>query len=373
MKRIRWSMVLAFVAVVVVIASLYATIKAGPANESRPSDVETAKREIPAAESAVPDERAPFAPQGFVTGAGVVEPADRETRVAGQSAGRIVAIHVKERDAVEIGAPLVQLDDALERAALDAAEAEVAVASAILGRTVHNVRPEDLDALVAESAAAETRARLSADELGRSQQLAASGAITKEALDRAEQQAEADAQAFTAADARRLAAVKGGRREDVAVAYAQLKAANARRDQARAALDRLTIRAPIAGTVLQVKYRVGEYYNPAAANASSVEPLVVLGDLRATRVRMDVDERDIARVVVGAPGYVTLSAFPRHEFKGKVVEVGIRMGRKNVRTDDPVERLDVKILEVVLEIDEPRGLVPGIRVTGFIESSAKGA
>jgi hypothetical protein len=44
------------------------------------------------------------------------------------------------------------------------------------------------------------------------------------------------------------------------------------------------------------------------------------------------------------------------------------MGRKNVRTDDPVERLDVKILEVVLQIDEPEGLVPGIRVTGYVES-----
>jgi hypothetical protein len=45
------------------------------------------------------------------------------------------------------------------------------------------------------------------------------------------------------------------------------------------------------------------------------------------------------------------------------------MGRKNVRTDDPVERLDVKILEVVLQIDEPAGLVPGIRVTGYVEAT----
>ena len=94
---------------------------------------------------------------------------------------------------------------------------------------------------------------------------------------------------------------------------------------------------------------------------------MVLGDLRAIRVRVDVDERDIARARLGAPGYVTLSAFPGRRFAGKVVEVGARMGRKNIRTDDPVERLDVKILEVVLQIDEPEGLVPGIRVTGYIE------
>jgi len=41
-----------------------------------------------------------------------------------------------------------------------------------------------------------------------------------------------------------------------------------------------------------------------------------------------------------------------------------------VRTDDPVERLDVKILEVLLQLEEPGGLVPGIRVTAFVESSS---
>jgi HlyD family secretion protein len=85
---------------------------------------------------------------------------------------------------------------------------------------------------------------------------------------------------------------------------------------------------------------------------------------------VDVDERDIARVKVGAPGYVTLSAFPGRRFPAEVVEVGARMGRKNVRTDDPVERLDVKILEVVLQVAQPEGLVPGIRVTGYIDARA---
>jgi HlyD family secretion protein len=61
---------------------------------------------------------------------------------------------------------------------------------------------------------------------------------------------------------------------------------------------------------------------------------------------MDVDERDI----------------------GKVAEIGRRMGRKNVRTDDPTERIDTKILEVVIDLDEPGTLVPGLRVTSFVEA-----
>ena len=368
MTRGRWMIVLTLLVSTLMALAIYKTVAAGPANVARPSDRAAAAREIPA-KGGGPDDRETLAPPGYVSGNGVVEPADRETRVAGQVPGRIAAIRVEERDTVKAGTPLVELEGATERAALDAAEADVAVQAALLARAARGLRAEDVEALVNEAGAAKARADNSAEILQRTEKLAESGAVPHDELDRARRQAEADDRTFKAADARRLAGVNGGWRQDVAVAQAQVRAATARRDEARAQLDRLTIRAPIDGTILQVKYRVGEYYNPASPSGVAVEPLVVLGDLRAIRVRVDVDERDIARVKVGAPGYVTLSAFPGRRFTGKVVEVGARMGRKNVRTDDPVERLDVKILEVVLQIDRADGLVPGIRVTGYIEAS----
>jgi HlyD family secretion protein len=367
MKQARWWSLAALAAFALMGLSIYKTVAAGPANAARPSDRAAAAREILANDGG-PDDRDTLAPPGYVSGSGVVEPADRETRVAGQVAGRIALVHVKERDTVAAGAPLVDLESATERAALAAAEADVAVQTAVLDRTVRGLRAEDVQALVEEAFAAKARAASSAETLARTEKLAASGAVTHDELDRARSQAEADERTFRAADARRLGALAGGRREDVLVAEAQVRAAVARRDQAKAELERLTIRAPIDGTILQVKYRVGEYYTPASPAGAAVEPLIVLGDLRAVRVRVDVDERDIARVKPGAPAYVTLSAFADRRFPGKVVEIGARMGRKNVRTDDPVERLDVKILEVVIQIDQPEGLVPGIRVTGYIEA-----
>lgn len=369
MNRIGWRLPLAVLAIVLMGFSIYKTVVAGPANVARASDRETAAREI-AAKGGGQDDRDTLAPEGYVSGSGVIEPADRETRVAGQQAGRISAIQVKEGDLVDAGTPLVQLEDSAERAAVEAAEADVAVQTAVLVRTARGLRKEDVEALIGEAGAAKARAEASAEDLARDERLAATGAITGEALDRARRQAEADERTFEAADARRQSGIRGGRPEDVAVAEAQVRAAIARRDEAKAALERLTIRAPIDGTILQVKYRVGEYYNPASPSGIAVEPLVVLGDLRALRVRMDVDERDIARVKLGAPGYVTLSAYPGRRFAGKIVEIGRRMGRKNVRTDDPVERLDVKILEVVLQIDQPDGLVPGIRVTAYVDARA---
>lgn len=367
MKRIRWGSVVAALVLGAVAFSIITSVAAGPANLARASDIANAKADVPAPGGV--DDRAPLGPQGYVSGNGIIEPADRETRVAGQAPGRVAVIHVKEGDAVDADAPLIELESLAERAALQAAEADVAVATATLARTTRGLRKEDVDALIGEAEAAHARAQMSADVLARTTRLTASGALTQDELDRARRQAEADERTFAAADARRLGGVNGGRREDILVAEAQVRAATARREQARTAVERLTIRAPIAGTVLQVKYRAGEYYNPAAASGASADPLVILGDTRTLRARVDVDERDVARVKLGAPGYASLSAFADRRFPGKVVEIGRRMGRKNVRTDDPVERLDVKILEVVMQLDAPEGLVPGIRVTAYIEGA----
>jgi multidrug resistance efflux pump len=174
-------------------------------------------------------------------------------------------------------------------------------------------------------------------------------------------QADADARTFESMQAKKQAALSGSRSEDVVQARARVLAAAARRDQAQAQLDRLTVRAPIAGQILQLKFRAGEYYTPGG------DALVVMGDTRILRVRMDVDERDVARVALGDKAFATLPAFPGRRFPGTVVEVGKHMGRKNVRTDDPTERIDTKILEVVFQLDDAHELVPGLRVVGYIE------
>ena len=71
---------------------------------------------------------------------------------------------------------------------------------------------------------------------------------------------------------------------------------------------------------------------------------------------------------------ITADAFPDQVFAGRVVEIGRRMGRKNIRTDDPVERIDTKILEVIIELDkrEPdQGtLIPGLRVVSVIDDKS---
>jgi multidrug resistance efflux pump len=335
-------------------------LRAGTNAAPLSKDSENAKREVrPTAGS---DERTELSPPGMAAGDGIVEPKERETKVAAAVPGRIASIMVSEGERVQAAAPLVQLEDGPELAALAAAEADLAVTQADFTKAIHGQRREDVEATISDAEAANARAALSKDVYARTQKLAPSGATTPDELEKARRQAEIDARTAESAEARRRAAVTGTRYEDVLAARARVASAGSKRDQAKANLERLTIRAPTAGTILQIKYRVGEYETPGAGQ----DPLLLIGDTSELRVRLDVDERDIGKLSLNAPAFVTVDAFPGRQFKGHVAQIGQRMGRKNVRTDDPAERIDTKILEVVIALEDRVGLLPGLRVSGYL-------
>jgi ABC exporter DevB family membrane fusion protein len=311
------------------------------------------------------DARAPI-PDGFLVGGNaIVEPDGREIRVGSPVAGLIKRILVKEGDWVKEGDALVQLDDGVESAALRAAQADVDAARAQLGRTKGALRWEDRQAVYAEADAARARAELSRQTHERLQKLYDKGAATQDERDKSKWQAGSDAAAARAAAERARAARAGARRDDVLISEQGILQAEARLLQARATLERLTVRAPRAGRILQVLVRPGEYFSTQASNSW----LLTMGDTRKLHARIDVDERDIARIAPGSPAFVTAEAFPGRRFPGKVIDVGRRMGRKNVRTDEPTERLDTKILEVLVALDDGKELVPGLRVMGYVKAS----
>jgi multidrug resistance efflux pump len=337
------------------------TAVAEPVTAPVAKDAKTAQREA-ASRVGGPDVRGQVVDQGqLVAGNGVVEPAQRETRVAAQVSAVVEKVLVTEGQKVKAGDLLVQLASGVETAALKAAEADMNAEKANLARTLKGLRIEDRDAVAAEALAAKAKADLAAGVAARTEQLAQSGAATQDELDRARRQAQTEQANLKVTEARVRAAEAGSRLEDIAFQRARVIAVEARMLQAQATVDRLVIRAPIDGEILQVKVREGELYS-----FSGNEPLLVMGDTSKLRVRMDVDERDIARVAVGKSAWVTADAFGATKFAGKVTEIGRRFGRKNIRTDDPTEKNDTKVLEVVLELEGHSQLVPGQRVTSYI-------
>lgn len=297
----------------------------------------------------------------IVAGPGSVEPASEELRINAQMSGRLRDVVVEEGDRVERGQLLAVLenDDFAARVAL--AEAELRLREAELRRVVNGARSQErreAQAAVNEAEAVLENARV---EWQRRRTGFEQGVFAKEEADRAEREFGVAQARLKAAQERYDMLEEGEREEDRARAEANVELARARVAEARAVYEKTFVRAPADGVVLRKRLKAGESYSDQQDT-----PVVILGDLARLRVRMDVDENDIARLRLGQRAYVTADAFPGQKFWGTVVEIGQILGPKNVRTEQPGEFVDRKILETLIELEPGAALRPGLRVDAFI-------
>jgi HlyD family secretion protein len=155
------------------------------------------------------------------------------------------------------------------------------------------------------------------------------------------------------------------REEDRSGARAELDSAKAQLGANRAIYAKTWIRAPFDGTILRKHHRTGE----SITNSSvTQDPVFTIGDISGLRVRVDVDETDVSRVREGQDAYVTAQAYAGQRFRGKVIRVGGQLGPKNVRTDEPQEKIDTKILETLVQLEKGAALPVGLRVDAYIET-----
>jgi len=122
---------------------------------------------------------------------------------------------------------------------------------------------------------------------------------------------------------------------------------------------------PLDGVALRHDHRAGEIVVSSSSNPGVV---FTLGDCRVLRVRVDVDEADVAQLRLGARAHVTARSFGETKLWGHVVQIGEQLGKKNVQTDEPTEHVDKKILETLIELDRGHELPVGLRVDGYIET-----
>jgi RND family efflux transporter MFP subunit len=163
------------------------------------------------------------------------------------------------------------------------------------------------------------------------------------------------------------------RQQDVKVAQAQVAAAKAQCAASEIALkrvalliERLTVRAPRDGTILQVNLRVGEY-----AATSPKLPAIYLGDLDRLQVRADVDEQNAIRVRPGQRATAHLKGDPKVSFDLEFVRVEPYVIPKVSLTGASTERIDTRVLQVIYTLKRPENppLYVGQQVNVFIEET----
>ena len=102
------------------------------------------------------------------------------------------------------------------------------------------------------------------------------------------------------------------------------------------------------------------------------DPILTVGNTQKLRVRIEIDETDIGRVRVSHRAYVGADAFGTRKFWGTVVQIGEQLGRRNIRTDQPTERVDNNVLEILADLDPGAELPVGLRVDAFVVEGPAG-
>lgn len=284
-----------------------------------------------------PEREPPRAPAALanserVAGAGVVEPSSEAIQVGSALSGLVTGLYVAPGDRVGAGQALFTVDDRAVRAQLQEAVAAVAQARASIAEA---------------NSARSTAAR----QLALYREVDDPAAVSRAEVIRAEGEASAAS-------------------ERLRLAQAQLQAAQARADTLRTEIGRLTVRAPIAGEILAVNIRKGEFVSTQGGGGNS-QPFIEMGETNPLHVRIDIDEEQAPRVALGAAATVSPRGAAERQVKARFVRAEPLVVPKRSLTNSAAERVDVRVLQIIYELPETEGLFRvGQQVDAYIPAKS---
>lgn len=309
--------------------------------------------------------RSPFA--DAVAAAGVVEAQTENIAVGSATPGVVVQVQVKVGDEVTPGTPLFRLDDRDLLAELAVRRAALATAKSELTKLEAEPRKEKVPVLVAQVNEAKAAVAREADALKRAEETFARKVTTEQDVI-ARREAFAAAQANLERTEADLNLLKAGSWEyDRDIARAGVGRAEAEVAKIETELDRLIVRALVAGQVLQVNVRPGEF-----VGAPPGQPLIVLGNIEKLHVRVDIDEFDISRFAETAKATAVPRGSLQQRYPLEFVRVEPFVVPKKSLTGDNTERVDTRVLQVIYSCD-PAGRPPlfvGQQVEVYLEAAA---
>src|SRR5262245_46044206 len=302
----------------------------------------------------------------FIAGAGIVEPSSRNIAIASPLARTVAKVYVRVGDEVAADAPLFLLDDRDLQAELAVRRSALTTARTRIERYESMPRAEDLPRVRARLSEAEARLADARTRLDLAQSVSDPRAISLEEVESRRHEAEAASARARECHAELERLEAGAWKADLDVAQAELAAALAQVKAIEVEIGRLTVRAPVAGTVLQVNVRPGE----AAPTGVLQDPLVLMGTVHPLHVRVDIDENDAWRFREGAAatasvrGNRDIGTQLRFEYLEPFVVP------KHSLTGDTSERVDTRVMQAVFSFE--RGELPiriGQQMYVFIEES----
>ena len=280
---------------------------------------------VPVAPAVVEPAQAPF--KTYIAGAGIIESKNRNVVIGAALPGIVKSLYVKVGDRVKTGAVLFTVDDRDAQANLTMRRADLELARAAVDEATASLADVEVLRKLAESVT--DRRAISTEELER-------------------------------------------RRNAVLIAKARLDSAKARVLQAQSqveavetTLERLNVRAPMDGEILQVNIRPGEF---AMAGPTST-PMLVMGNLDQLHVRVDIDENDAWRFRPNGKAVAYLRGNRDFSTPLTLAYVEPYVVPKRSLTGDSTERVDMRVLQALYQFDRKKlNAFVGQQVDVFIEA-----
>jgi HlyD family secretion protein len=289
---------------------------------------------------------------GGVIASGTVEATDAD--LGFQMAGRVLQISVGEGDAVSAGDELARLDTRELEAALEGARAQLDAAEARSSELERGARPQEVVTAEAAVRAAATRAEEARLDQVRATTLFAGGAISRQALDRAESMLQVATAALEQAEEQLALVQEGPRSETIRAQRAAVAQARANVARAEAVLDNAVITAPFDGIVTVRHREIGEAVTPGA-------PVLTLLDPNDRWVRIYVREDQMGLLRIGLTAEIVADTYPDRVYAGDVVFIGseAEFTPRNVQTAEERIKL-VYPVKVRVTGDPNFELKPGV-------------
>ena len=295
----------------------------------------TSGTEVEAQQSApqvVKVERGPL--QIIIESTGTIKP-EREVEIKCEASGEITKLPVDVSDAVTKGDLLVQLNPQDEELEVKRAQVSAIVAKAKLEQAKLTLKIAEQDLVnsrgrcAATLASAEALADEMAAQLKRAEQLREEKMISEQEVQAART---THTQAVANLDAAKIA-IKAldtqelsidSLRQAVSISEQDVVTSEINLDEAKERLRETTVLSPMDGVVTVRDVQIGQIISSGTSSVSGGTTVLYLADMSTMHVLVSVDESDIGQVQTGQTATITVDAFPKREFHGKVVRVAAK-------------------------------------------------
>ncbi len=239
----------------------------------------------------------------------------RQSDIGAEVAGTVEKVFVVEGDRVQSGQPLFVLRQTDSMRQLEQARLALETAQRELAKVQSGPLPEEIRRERAELDRTRSARELAEKDYERALQLKEKGVLALADLQRARSAMDQAAAAQQAADQNLQALLKQPRIEDLQVAQARVREAEAAIRLGEERLRQRTVSAPGNGLIIKRQVEPGQSVVPGNA-------LLTLSHMDRTEIYVETDENNLRKLRTGQNALVAAPAYQDRPFKAILVQIG---------------------------------------------------